>query len=638
MNQELHETIANLEGIFQALPEGVVINSPNRRIVFLNQRAVRMFGYTLDELIGHVPRILYADDEVYHHMGKIYEDFGEQTEQPVKEVLFQRKKGDVFPAELMGAVIRNSSNEVLGMLSIIRDISERKAMEDALRVKEAQLRQIIDLVPHMIFVKNREGRFLLTNKAQANIYGKTVEQLTGSLISEHHGSPEETARFLADDAEVLESGQPKVIDEETIHDFRGEAYVMQTIKIPYTVAGAEEPAVLGVAIDITRQKHAESMLRQANALLETSRNALKNIIEQLPVGIQVFDRHGTCTDVNQAHLDIFGVDDASQLVNTYNIFEDELADMIGTRAAAERALRGEVVRLGDVVFDFTHADARFARVEGQKVIDVIIVPILDQQDNVTSIVGLHSDVTERKVAEQSRLDVALSKERIDVLEELITTISHDLKTPLTIIGTSLYLFEKLTADESAGKHIRRIEEQLGRLGTLINGLLTMSHLIGISDLAFSARDISQIVYNVYAAKVPLAEAKSIRMTYDAADAACKILASDELTIAFTNLIDNAIAFTLSGGSVAVSIAVSGAMVIIEVQDTGIGIAEKDMAGIFERFYRTDKARSTDTGGAGLGLAIARQIIDLHHGKIEVSSVLDEGSTFRVLLPVLPDFE
>ena len=638
LNKELRETVANLDGIFQMLPDAVVVNTLQRRIIYVNRVASEMFGYTVEELFGHEPRMLYADEDDYHRLGQIYGDFESQPQLPAFEVILQRKNGGTFTAEIMGAVMRGQDQSLLGFLSIIRDITERKAMEDAIRVKEAQLRQIIDLVPHMIFVKNREGRFLLTNKAVAEMYGTSVHDLTGSLIHDHHRSRQEIEQYLADDAEVLDSGQPKLVDEEIIHDFRGEAYTTQTIKIPYTVAGAEEPAVLGIAIDITRQKQAESMLRQTNALLETSRNALRNIIEQLPIGIQIFDQHGTCTGVNQAHLDIFGVDDASQLVNTYNIFEDDLAEMLGTRAAAERALQGEVVRVGDVVFDFSQSDGRFSQMQGEKIIDVIILPILDQEDKVTSIVGLNTDVTERKLAEQTRLDVALSKERIDVLEELISTISHDFKTPLTIIGTSLYLFEKVAADETASKHIRRIEEQLGRLGNLINGLLMMSHLIGVSDLSFSAQDINQIVYNVYSAKTVRAEEKSLTMTFDAPEVSAKVLASDELTTAFTNLVDNAISFTPPEGAVSVSVSIGEKDTVIEVADTGVGIAEEDLSDIFERFYRTDKARSTDTGGAGLGLAIAKQIIDMHHGTIEVSSVQDEGSTFRVTLPLLPDYE
>ena len=458
LEQDLHNKIAQFDDIFRNLPEAAVLNSLDRRIVYLNPAACAMFGYAAEELIGQSPQLLYANVETYQQLGQTYTTIDSDFQQPAIEVQFRRKDGEAFPAEMMGTVVRSPSNALLGLLSIIRDISDRRAMENALRVKEAQLRQIIDLVPHMIFVKNREGRFLMVNKAEAALYGLTVDQLTGTHMRDHHLPDDMVDQFLEDDRGVIDSGEPRTIDEEVLHDAKGDVHIVQTMKIPYTLTGVAEKAVLGIAIDLTRQKQSELMLRQANALLETSRNVLNNLIAQLPIGIQIFNRHGICVDVNQAFLEIFGVEDVGQLINTYNIFEDGLADMMGTSAAAHRALEGEAVQLGDLTFDFAHADGRFARTSGERIINVIIFPVLNRQGNVTNIVGMNTDVTERTVAEQTRLEVAIHKERIDVLEELISTISHDFKTPLTIIGTSLYLFEKITKDENASKHIRRIEE------------------------------------------------------------------------------------------------------------------------------------------------------------------------------------
>ena len=635
-NPELREKIAHFDDIFRALPDAVVMNTAQRRIVYINQAANTMFGYTPEELIGELPQVLYAYEEDFQRLGRIYREFDVNPNLPTIPVKLRHKNGRVFDAEITGAAIRSSHNEqVIGFLSIIRDISERNAMQNALRAQEAQLRQIIDLVPQAIFVKNREGRFLLVNKAQAALYGTTVDQLTGSLIHEHHFPPAEIERFLADDRAVLDSGQPRVTDQEIVHDANGKAHIMQMTKIPYTVTGAEEPAVLGVGTDLTHQKQSETLLRQANALLETSRNALTNLIAQLPIGIQIFNQYGVCTDVNPAFLEMFAIEKADDLINCYNILEDDLADRYGTRAAAEQALTGEIVRLGDITFDFSAAEGHYSRATGIKVINVVMIPILDEQQKVTRIVRLNTDVTERTLAEKSRLEAAIQTERVNVLEELISTIAHDFKTPLTIIGTSLYLIGNVTNDETASKHIRRIEEQVSRLGDLINSLLTMSQLIGISDLSFRAQDINRIVYNVYSAKAPLAERKLISMSIEMAENLPYVLASDELTLAVSHLIDNAISFTPQGGTVSITTKFDDQKIVIEVTDSGVGIAEDEIQDIFEQFYRTDKARGTETGGAGMGLAIVRQIINLHHGDIQVSSKLGEGSTFRIILPALP---
>lgn len=140
--------------------------------------------------------------------------------------------------------------------------------EHALKESEARLRQIIDLVPHMIFAKDWDGRFLLANKAVAEAYGTTVEGLTGTKHAEHHRESSELERMLADDREVMRSGVPKFIPEETFVDSLGKKRVLQTIKIPFRVSGGDQPAVLGVALDFTERKHAEDERRELEARIQ----------------------------------------------------------------------------------------------------------------------------------------------------------------------------------------------------------------------------------------------------------------------------------------------------------------------------------------------------------------------------------
>ncbi len=146
--------------------------------------------------------------------------------------------------------------------------AELERTENALKESEAKLRQIIDLVPHMVFAKDWDGRFLLANKAVAEAYGTTVEQLTGTKHAEHHSESKELQKMLADDREVIRSGVPKFIAEETFVDALGKQRVLQTIKIPYQISGRDEPAVLGVALDFTDRKHAEEERRQLEARIK----------------------------------------------------------------------------------------------------------------------------------------------------------------------------------------------------------------------------------------------------------------------------------------------------------------------------------------------------------------------------------
>lgn len=161
--------------------------------------------------------------------------------------------------------VRDANGAFYRVAGLAEDITARRRAEEAVSASEARLRQIIDLVPHMIFVKDWDGRFLLVNKAKADAYGMTVDELTGRLQEELQDCPALSyEQVRADDHEVILSGQPKHIAEESFVDAEGNEHVLETVKVPYAVAGSDRPAVLGVAADITdRLRMAQELAREA---------------------------------------------------------------------------------------------------------------------------------------------------------------------------------------------------------------------------------------------------------------------------------------------------------------------------------------------------------------------------------------
>ncbi len=159
--------------------------------------------------------------------------------------------------------LRDASGTTRGTVGIAVDITEVRRADQALRDSEARLRQVIDLVPHFIFAKDGEGRFLLANRAVADAYGTEVDRLIGRTDEDFARSGEEVRRFREDDLEVMRTGSPKVVPEEPITNSRGRVRYLQTTKIPFTFSGTGRPAILGVSIDITERKAAEEALRRA---------------------------------------------------------------------------------------------------------------------------------------------------------------------------------------------------------------------------------------------------------------------------------------------------------------------------------------------------------------------------------------
>lgn len=159
-------------------------------------------------------------------------------------------------------------------------IVRRRAIEK-LKNSEARLRQIIDLVPHMIFAKDREGRYILANRALAEEYNTSVEELEGKSQAQYHRDGNELERMLEDDREVIATGKTKVIPEEPFFDAHGRHRILQTFKVPFRTPGINEPAVLGVGIDITEQKQTELELRAINEQLAAAQEELRAQYEAL---------------------------------------------------------------------------------------------------------------------------------------------------------------------------------------------------------------------------------------------------------------------------------------------------------------------------------------------------------------------
>jgi len=214
-------------------------------------------------------------------------------------------------------------------------------------------------------------------------------------------------------------------------------------------------------------------------------------------------------------------------------------------------------------------------------------------------------------------------------------MSHDFRTPLSIITNSLYLLQKSTDPEKKQLYAQRAGQQLQRLDKLLDELLQMKSL-DTQEVLFNMKrtNINPLLAQLVLDYQKVAMPKRITLDFVSVDADCFAeIDRSEFLDAITNLLDNAIAYTPEQGVVTIHTSTQANWAIISVQDTGIGIAKQDLPHIFERFYRADLARSTTSGSSGLGLSIVQKIVDAHNGIIVVDSVLGQGSTFTLKLPV-----
>lgn len=256
----------------------------------------------------------------------------------------------------------------------------------------------------------------------------------------------------------------------------------------------------------------------------------------------------------------------------------------------------------------------------------------ETQDQVIGFYGIARDVTEDRLIQQKKQEFIAEQERANALRQFITDVSHDFRTPLSIIQTNVYLLKQLTTADKHGR-LALIADQATRIDDLVENLTLMSRLDSTTQWRFDLLNINRLVADVQIQTQSAAQEKDMTLVWQPTEDLPSIQAdSSYLSIAVQQLINNAIQFTSTGGQITIRTYSESDHIVLEVEDTGIGIDTHDLPYIFDRFFRADSARSSN-GGIGMGLAMVKQIIDNHHGSITVTSVVNQGSIFCIHLPI-----
>lgn len=214
----------------------------------------------------------------------------------------------------------------------------------------------------------------------------------------------------------------------------------------------------------------------------------------------------------------------------------------------------------------------------------------------------------------------------------VADASHELRTPLTVARANLEVvhLDPLANLDDYREMADALEVSLVRLERLVHDLLILAstECAPAREEAFLVPTIEDVLVDLRA----IADQQGVRVSFKAGEQLPVVGDAELLQRALQNIIENAIQYNHRGGTVSIHMRRDGARVVIEIADTGMGISAADLPYIFDRFYRADQSRSRRRGGAGLGLALTREIVRRHGGEITVESRLDNGTTFRVFLP------
>lgn len=294
--------------------------------------------------------------------------------------------------------------------------------------------------------------------------------------------------------------------------------------------------------------------------------------------------------------------------------------------------------LRDVFRQFNASGELNARIEVKaynvhhqlRVLDVQMVSIT--YNHQPALLGAVLDMTERLHAHERQLALETEKQRVKLLTDFVRDVSHDFRTPLSTINTCVYLLGRIDDPIKRQQKLDIMREQVRHLDKLVDGLLTMSRLDSTQILPFKLFDLNLVIIETLQSLAPYIKEKKHQIHTDLQDDLSLIMGDmQDVYRAVREIVSNAVQYTPSSGEITIQTRQHNTMVMIMVQDNGDGISEADLPRIFDRFFRADQARTT--GGVGLGLSIARKVIEYHHGYIDVQSKIYHGSIFRIYLPI-----
>ena len=634
------------QGVFNALEEAILVVSPERALLSINPAAVKMFGYSAAEAKRQSTEIFHVDGDHFAEFGHRIREAFSRNESAEFEYVAKRKNGEVFPTEHTVSQLRNDSGEILGLVSVVRDITARKQAEEALRRSEEFLRLVVQATNDGIWDWNPLTHDDYLSPRWKEIFGFRDDELANkdsSFFDLLH--PDDRARVQQAVNRHFDHGEPFHIEVRMRHKDGGYRWILSRGEV-VRAADGKPLRMVGSISDISERIEAletvrrneqqlkvlneslEARVRERTVALADAMEINRQILAASPVGIVVYRDSGECIFANDA---IAALTHASvEQLTHQNFFNIEswratglIDDALAVLADGNKRIR-EVHATTSFGTDvrFENCLARF-HLSGRPHLLLIVTDTQARYETETALLRAKEDAEQASRAKN----------------EFLSRMSHELRTPLNAILGFTQVLETEPLEVELADYVQEIHHAGDHLLELINELLDLSRIeAGKLVLDIKPVDFAPVLQQAIQFVQASIDRHGITLTNHCPSSLPIVADATRMRQILVNLLSNAVKYNREGGSITIDCEPAAAgLVRIRVTDTGVGITAENMAAVFTPFERLG-AEKTAVEGTGIGLALSRQLAGLMGMQLDLTSRPGAGTTFWLEAPLAGDLD
>jgi PAS domain S-box-containing protein len=681
----LQAAAERLRATFDQAAIGMAIAELDGHFVEMNDKFVALLGYSVDELrTMDFAAITHPEDlaRTQQHLDRL---LGGEIPEYTLEKRYVQKDGATVWSRSTITLLKDEQGRPRQFIGAVEDITHRKHAETALLQRENELRALADTMPQLVWIADQHGHIFWFNRGWYDYTGTTPEQMQDANGWHRVHDAEILPRVLEHWTQSLQSGEPFEM-EFPLRGADGVLRAFLTRANPVRDERGEIMRWFGTNTELGSVDRARQALQDETRILDLVHTTGRALASQLDLDVLLQQVTDHATQLSGAQFGAFFYNATNEVGDVFQLFSlsgapreafEKFGHPRATALFGSTFRGGPPVRIDDVFVDtrYGHMAPHFGLPKGHpEVRSFLAVAVMSPSGEPIGglffghhEVGVFTERTERiisgiaaqaaiaidnarlyetvkrGVAEREALLAAEQSARADaeqanlMKDEFLATLSHELRTPLSaILGWSQILQGGLATPENLARGLDTIGRNARAQAKLIEDLLDMSRIVsGKVRLDVQPTDVKAVVEASVEAVRPSAQAKEIDLRV-VIDPKAGPVAGDpnRLQQVVWNLLANAVKFTPRQGKIEVLVARVESHLEIRVADSGIGIHPDFLPLVFDRFRQADSSISRVHGGLGLGLAIVRQLTELHGGTVQAESPGEgQGATFVVRLPL-----